>query len=338
MRQGFVAMQVQNWFASEQGLPSDFMEVATKLLPRVRERSFVSRTQLYFELEGHEPPVYRAKPVCDTLVVSVVYDLPTTMRELGDEVYEKWGITFDYALDQAVRNLDQISRGDFEQVCAGLFCAPWDDSYQSSRLLLVDRIRSLRLKGKPVASVPSRNHLLICGSDDAHGIAELASRTDATYDEDPRAMSAVPVILHDDRWLPFLPDEGHPAFQHVKTLWVKSEMKDYDDQKKLLDRLHERNAVHVYVAKYSGMRHPTRGVLSFCALTNGVDTLLPHTDQVALICNPDDREEPLMVSWADFAAVAGALLEPADLYPVRYRVRSFPSEEQLVKLRARSVW
>jgi hypothetical protein len=39
-----------------------------------------------------------------------------------------------------------------------------------------------------------------------------------------------------------------------------------------------------------------------------------------------------MVEWRRVMDTAGDLLEPLDMYPFRYRVREFPSEEQLAAM------
>ena len=62
----------------------------------------------------------------------------------------------------------------------------------------------------------------------------------------------------------------------------------------------------------------------------GVDMLLPKAETVAFM---QDGQDPVIAHWDDVLDVAGDLMEQLDMYPLRFRVRSFPSEEQLAALR-----
>ena len=57
----------------------------------------------------------------------------------------------------------------------------------------------------------------------------------------------------------------------------------------------------------------------------------PSRDKFALMRTFDD-EQPVFADWERVAGVAGDLMEPQDLYPERYRVVEFPSDEQLAAI------
>jgi hypothetical protein len=48
---------------------------------------------------------------------------------------------------------------------------------------------------------------------------------------------------------------------------------------------------------------------------------------------PEGEQLAASGPWEHVAAIVGDLLEPMGIYPERYRVRSFPSEEQIVAIR-----
>jgi hypothetical protein len=58
---------------------------------------------------------------------------------------------------------------------------------------------------------------------------------------------------------------------------------------------------------------------------------LPRTDLVHFFVPKAENEGGIAASadWASVTRVVGDLMEPQGLYPERYRVRDFPSEEQL---------
>ena len=66
--------------------------------------------------------------------------------------------------------------------------------------------------------------------------------------------------------------------------------------------------------------------------TEGVDTLLPKTEIVVLQSLSQDRSSACVHAtgeWDRVQEVVGHLMEPVGLYPERYRVRSFPTPEQI---------
>jgi hypothetical protein len=68
-----------------------------------------------------------------------------------------------------------------------------------------------------------------------------------------------------------------------------------------------------------------------------VDSSLPQAENIAFLVDIENQEH-FMVPWEAAASVVGSLLEQeADLTPVRYRARHFPSAEQLGRLRQLAV-
>ena len=47
------------------------------------------------------------------------------------------------------------------------------DSYDAARVLLLDTIRGLRVRGEIVAMIPNREALLFAGSDDLHALKHM---------------------------------------------------------------------------------------------------------------------------------------------------------------------
>jgi hypothetical protein len=62
-----------------------------------------------------------------------------------------------------------------------------------------------------------------------------------------------------------------------------------------------------------------------------VPSLLPKVDKLALMQSNEDK--PDLIDWDTVTRVAGDLMTPQGIYPERYRVTDFPSEEQLKAMR-----
>jgi hypothetical protein len=106
---------------------------------------------------------------------------------------------------------------------------------------------------------------------------------------------------------------------------------DYARQQKLLNEIHETEKIDIFVASHK-IYEPKNGT-RYSVWTNGIDSSLPQTEKIAFLMDSEGADH-FIVPWEAAAGVIGNLPErEADLIPVRYRVRDFPSAEQIVKLR-----
>jgi len=105
----------------------------------------------------------------------------------------------------------------------------------------------------------------------------------------------------------------------------------YEDQKELLDALHEKEAIEIFVAAFSGLRKESNTELfSYCVWSRDVDTLLPKTQLIMLNSGDDSMS---ICEWDRVFEVAGDLFElDEDRYPVRYLVTDFPSPQQIAEI------
>jgi hypothetical protein len=182
--------------------------------------------------------------------------------------------------------------------------------------------------------IPNRDTLLLTGSDDKEGLRRLAMLAEKAW-EHPRAISGLAVRLDGEEWVPYLPPPGHPAFRRLRKLLLNSQGADYNSQGKALEAWYEEQDEDVYVSPCSVATHQETGdSFSYCVWTETVDASLPLAERVFFVRIGED-EKPRVVGAAPLARVEehlGALLTRQDLYPPRYRVSDFPSEEQLAEL------
>jgi hypothetical protein len=194
---------------------------------------------------------------------------------------------------------------------------------------LLDLIRQLEVKGEHIAMVPHRDSLLITGSDDIEGLGMMAQFAEDAF-EHPRFISCTALRLDGDEWVSWLPPIDHPHFSKFRLLEIKSLYQDYEVQKELLDALHEKEGTDIFVAKYNPAEDKSGTVYTYSVWSDGVDTLLPKTNRVIFF---REGEDVLATGdWEGVEQVAGHLMEPTDMYPPRYRVREFPTDEQLAKI------
>jgi hypothetical protein len=248
------------------------------------------------------------------------------MMSVPQSQLDEWGVSFYEALETARQNLASTDFA-FARIGDSLWASLTGDNYDASRLLQLELIERIEVKGDHIAMVPNRDTLLIAGSADDLGLELLLNFAEKSLNEQPRPMLAMPLRLERGEWVDWMPDESHPLFAKFNTLALKYLYPEYAEQKKLLDAIHEQEGHDVFVASFTAVQKPSGDVVSYCLWSHGVDALLPRTQRVVLTREPEGIVA--LASWEHVCEVAGDLMEPTDEYPARFRVRQFPSDEQL---------
>jgi hypothetical protein len=268
--------------------------------------------------------------VGEHLTATVVYDLPDSVRSLESDRLEQWGTTLYEALEIAKANLreDQFA---FASLGDRLYQAMGGDSYDAARLLLYDVIGSFHVQGRHIAMVPTRDTLLVTGSEDEEGLRMMLELGERAFTEDPRPFSATPLLLDEDAWVDWMPPPGHPLYDGFRTLELKSIYHEYAEQKKLLDAIHEARDEDVFVASFTAVERDDGSIFSYCVWSDGItDALLPRTQRV-LFYRPGE-DVVASAPWEHVICVVGDLMEETDEYPARYRIHSFPSAQELAEI------
>src|SRR5262249_48561791 len=122
--------------------------------------------------------------VADHLIVSLVYNLPEVMVQVQQQNLSDWGRSLEETLDVACKNLRQLSHDRWDNPCPGVWVSPWRDNHDASRLILTDLVQACVVKGHHVAMVPNRDTLIVTGSEDEAGLADMAMLADKALGQD----------------------------------------------------------------------------------------------------------------------------------------------------------
>ena len=307
-------------------------EARLHLRPKIWNRSTFEELELQRQIKGNgqpcDIPLY---PLGEHLYSSIVYDLPTAMRSVSMDDLERWGVRIYQAIEDACQNLEELPLS-VGRIGDGFYTAVSGDNYDSARLLLTSRLRSLEINGDLIALVPQRDSLFLCGSDDVESLKIMIELTGQVLSSELRPLSPVPLCLHEDgEWHDWQPHADHPLYHQFMEMRNAFLGSLYASQKELLEQLYEKQQEDVFVASYSGIRKKDDSqVLSYCVWGEGVDSLLPETDLVML---PTETDLAAMGYLDIVRKAAGSLMQPVPgLYPKRYRVREFPSYAQLEEI------
>lgn len=316
-------------------VPDSFEDAKGNILPRIRDRAFMPYNILRMQLQGMDPDKFDVahRPFTDTLSVELCFDTEHSVVTIGESQLEKWGQSFDNAIAVARDNLWQMSNEDFNQVAAGVFLSPWQDSHDASRMFLHDLIWQLELKGDPIVMLPDRDHLIATGSDDAEGLVIAATFAKQVLEESQRPNVGYAFRLADGQWVPFMPAEDHPAFEVFNHCALRTTVINYNDQQKALAELYEQELVELFVASVSVYDSKETGIpFTLCTWAKDVRASLPKTDVIVF---QGDADSMALVGWDIAEAVLGDMMKPQEgLYPVRYEVTENPTSEQFEQMGA----
>lgn len=333
-RESCIRNIVRACFAHRKDAPEDFDDANPDLLPTLRNRTYFELTKLQALTEHGREWDFTYQEIGESLGLSLVYDLPEAMLVVTNDMLSKWGVSFYEALEVARHNLQQRP-AQIGRIGDGLFVLTTGDSYDATRMVLLDMVRDLTVNGDPIAMVPSREYLLIAGSEDAQSLAAMADLAEKMFQQEHHLISLHAFRLDGDEWATWAPTPDHALHARFRELATRSLGTDYSEQKDLLEKLNEKRGCDEFVASFSGMQSKADGRLtSFCAWTEGIVSLLPRTDRIMFARL--EREEAFgPVEWARAVEVVGDLMTEMDgLYPPRFRVEAFPSDEQLRRMGA----
>ena len=322
-------LTVRSLLLGDREPPSEFADARPDILPAVRSRGYYELAQLQAKVQGMDFPLLPSQQIGDHLAAGLVYDLPEAMQGITQDRLDEWGVTFYEAMEAARENLAGLEY-QVAAVSDLVYMFATGDSYDASRLLLLDVVRRFGVDGDYIVMVPNRDTLLVTGSNEDGGLAIMAMQAEKALEEH-HPLCTIPMRLVGDEWETWMPEHDAPLYQQFKLLAIKSMGSEYGEQKELLDQLHEQTGEGVYVASYSAVEHETDGYQTYCVWSEGVDSLLPKTDLVFFYRGDDgeDSDIPAQVEWDQVQAAFGDLLEPLDMYPPRFRVREFPAVERL---------
>ena len=175
--------------------------------------------------------------------------------------------------------------------------------------------------------LPHKNFLLVTGSEDSEGLERMASLTENFYTA-PRFLSGIPLILREG-WRPFELPKEHSLFGRYQSLRHITLALDYGWQAKLLNDCYQQQGEDLFVA--ATFTKPGYKWRTITLWNEGVDTLLPKTAIIGFqsLSQGESVLFHAAAEWDLVQEVVGDLLEPVGLYPERYRVRFFPSPEQI---------
>jgi hypothetical protein len=308
-----------------------FEAAKSKLVATVRERALFAFTTLLWELEGGKAePKIASEPISAWFGRCLILDFPEYMSMVSPEHLKTWDTSFDQLYEIGIARLRNGTSPKFETQ-PGFYIGGWHDNYDSSRILIPEIFDALPLDGAPVVCLPNRNSLLVTGSENQDGIKAMLKHAEQVVQTRSRPMNPAPLILEDGEVADFSASENSPIFRDVERAKKISALNYYQQQTEHLMKLYQQKGKDIFVAMYTFQERETGGYASYSVWSKTVATLLPKTDFIAFFdpAKPESQRILGLAKWEEVMRVAGDLLLDTQMFPARFYVSKFPSEEQL---------
>lgn len=331
-RRDVVQRWVRGWFAFAKEMPEEYEDARHDLLPTLRSRSYFDVTRLQMvDLDGGKG-TWPYQTIGEHFAAGLVYDMHVGMRSIRQDDLDNWGATFYEAMEAALENLQQRPTSFIgPQEGEGVYVSVNGDNYDCARLLLLDVIRKMRVKGEPIAFVPNRDTLIVTGSEDIDGLKGMLVLAKDALEKQHHPVSTIALRFTGDEWTTWLPPPNHALYNDFKLMQVKMLVDEYRAQKVVLDKLHEKRRENVIVATYNGVQVNETGVVhTYAVWSHGIISWLPQADIIAFM--QSGEEKPRMYDWDRVVQAVGDLLKPLEMYPPRFEVSGFPTEDQFAAM------
>jgi len=333
-RSGVIQRYVSS-FLHHKPIPKDFASVKASLLPIVKDPAYFSLSLLMLKADGKDTSKIddATEQIAEGLVTAIACDTEHTIMTVNRSTLEEWGATFEEALEIATSNLrDKTKPEGMKELAPGLFVSQWGDCYDSARLLLPDFFHRLSLSGDPVVFVPNRDQLWVTGRYNKAGINVILTHGRQSHFEQGHTLSPNLYVHADGKWEIYVPEDDALKKLYFSVKRQRDGM-DYAQQKGYLEKLYKRENRDIFVATCVVYKEPDESLRTRCAWSNGVDSLLPETDEIAFVKDVQ-KKDIVTAGWNEVQAIVGSMMDrEPEMVPVRYRVESFPNANQLSRLR-----
>lgn len=309
------------------------LETTQPLRPGIRPRSMLESARLNnleHELSaGGSRPLVPFQPFGGDLVTVLLWDAPATMSVVNHAQLEEWGARFQDLLPVAIDNLEDADNAGWKATDKRVWTSLNQDDYAGARMLVPGFLDETGLAGELVVIHPNRNLLVVTAVDDADGI-RIACETALEQLDAPSPISFQPLVGQGEDWRPLVVPPSHPAHKQWQRLNCLSQEMNYKSLQEPLQRLVGQD---VFVSGFQIAEAAGGNFVSVTTWAEGVPSLLPRADMIGLVT---ERGEAITADWDSVQLLMGANMEPTDHYPELWRVMSFPTSDELAKLRSRS--
>lgn len=319
--------------AQSQEIPALWITAAKNVIPVVRSEFVETTVEIKTRANGAEMDSV-VLPLAGDLRVRLVYDFGQFMSYVKGEQLRTWGQSDEDVLQHALSNLGRLKTPEWVDSGRGFHQLASEESYAESMALLDSVVAKLPFATDALLMPCNRGVLLAADGRSEDAVSTMIAEAIRCSQEEPWPMSSTILCKHrNGQWTEFDPPASAADLAHKLFLQHRADF--YAAQKDELDAFHERSGRDVFVANCS-LIGTEQAWESYCVWSEGVESLLPVTDWVALV-QADEEDKVLRVSWPDLVEVCRGRLQPTCESPPRFLVNSFPDSDEWGLLCSREI-
>ena len=320
-------------FTSIPVIPDSFDRAKTHISLRLHHRYESDQLEIINSTVRAEDLTIPYRLITEDLWITLSFETDNAFIGICQDTLDCWGVTFDQAYNTALSNLMAKSSPSFIRHPSGFYHSSWLDKCDATRIVIPEMIQQLKVTGLHVITVPNRNALCVCGSDDYEALRTMVQYTLETYQKFPYAICTSPYVWDGETWRPFLPVCDHPILRQIRTLHLYNQSHGYDTQKYLLDEHHKNVGETIHVADFNAhIKVGEEDPFVISSWIAGARTLLPRTDHVGFVFQIDGIFQTGIATWDRVMEAYGHMMQPQGYYPERFLVEEFPPIDQVLEV------
>lgn len=297
-------------------IPASFEEAKPQLRPVVRIKWFYPKEDF--------PQIEIGEHLCVLLGI----DTPTTILYCDNYILSRWDCKFEDAIDYAIEELGKNTQFEFDtsrsnndkdDVCHFFTVA---DDYAASRVVFSGILESLPVKGDTLVVVPSKGYVMVTGTMGEFGLSHTINAVGELH-EKPDALAPHFMLLKDGAYYPFEFDPEHQFFKETSILENEFMEQLYYAQKEQLN-----SSFEGVIGKHKLLDFVSnKKEYSLCVIEpDDIPASIPAASVIVFTHNEE------MLAAAPLFHVLnlmGDAIQPLNLYPERFELNRFPTEEEL---------
>ena len=328
-RSGLIRKYASLAYAHTREIPDLWVQAARDLIPTVRSQFVEATMAVRARAEGTSLDTLEF-PFAGDLRIRLMYDFGDYMSYVKATKLETWGQPHQTVLEHAIANLGRMETPGWVEVAPGVHQLASPMSFEESLIQLDSVRRMLPFASDAVLMPCNRGVLLAADSRSEDAIEAMLLEAEKALDA-PWPMSSTMCRHTSDGWSEFQAPARCANLAHG--LRIRHRAQFYLDQKKILDEVNEAQGKDVYTAEFSVIRVGDVWQ-SYCVWSEGVRTLLPVADWVAILPEGEDSTH-IRVAWKDVVEICGARMSPTEDELPRFEVDSFPNAQEWTALQTR---
>lgn len=240
--------------------------------------------------------IHKATQISDEFVIQ--YDIPGGV--LAMHMLTKDNLKNNHNLETinaaAINNLKKVKGDVFTHLGNNVWSSSWNNDYDTSILLLQDRIFQLGIpKEKLVVFMPTRSNLIISSSDESSLTQAAKEALNLLYEHGGLHATPYPLALKCGKWEKFVPKKNTASYALIKEIYYQTKATIYAALANKDPDEHEDVFISSFLRFHDNKNNFTIGSYAFWQ-TEFEQSRIPRVDALAVVSG--DKSQMFFISFS----------------------------------------